>query len=141
MNRNIRFVAFDEDRDDQAREEKAERRALRNAPVEDEDEDDNARFGGLNPSHPEFESVEAFAECLLDDEETVFDHRQLACLSVRTGQAVWLLRKALEGYGFALKARPVVRETRGFKANPHNRYEGNPMAGGGGGSSIYGMAS
>lgn len=134
-----RFIPHDQDRENQKVEDKAERRALRNAPAEDVDES-MARFEGLNPEDPEFESVIEFAEFLSDNDEIEFDHRHLLCLNVRTRLPVHEIRSTLEGYGFALKTRGKERTVRGFSANPHDRWSAYPSHGGGGGGSIVGMA-
>jgi hypothetical protein len=134
------YIPFDQDKEDQRTEEKAERRLLRSAPVDDnEDEPDPDRFGSFNPQDDEFESVETFAEWLMDNDRSEFNHCELMCLNFRTHLATVTLRQELAGYGFKLTFRPKERSFRGFKANSHDLYAGNPMCGGGGGASIYGM--
>lgn len=133
----VSFIPHDQDREDQRREEKAERRAMRDVRVEVPYE--HERFGRLDPNDPEYESVEAFAEYLYDDDREQYNHHELCCLNARLGIRVGLLRTELEGYGLTLKHRPIERQVRGFSDNPHNRWSGNPMAGGGGGAAIYGM--
>jgi len=134
----IRYVPYDQDREDQKAEEKAERRASRN------DSDGwvppDPSFGRLDPNDPEFESVDEFAQWLYDDDREEFTHQELACLNARLGLRTQVIRAELEGYGLMLKRRSIKREVRGFTANPNTRWAGNPMAGGGGGGSICGMA-
>lgn len=142
MASKISFVPFDEDREDQKAEEKAERRRLRNAPVNDNEEPefDPTRFGRLNPRDAEFASVEDFVEYLCDDEQTTFNHEHLACLEFRLNKAVWLIRKDLEAYGLKLAKRGIERNVRTFGTNPNDRWQACPSHGGGGGSSIQGYA-
>ena len=134
----VSYIPFDQDKEDQKAEEKAERRALKRAPVEETDTW-LARFEGLDPNDPEFDSVMDFAEFLMDSEEFEFDHRQLLCLNARTGTPVQEIKAALVSIGFTQKPRAKVQHFRGFSDNSHNLYQGNPMSGGGGGASIYGM--
>jgi len=136
----VDYIPHDHDKEDQKAEEKAERRALRLAPVGDTHDSDRERFGGLDPLDDEFESVEVFAEWLLDCNREEFTHLELACLNFRTHRVTALIRQDLVGYGFRLKLREKEWVFRGFKSNSHNLYEGNPMCGGSGGASIYGMA-
>jgi len=134
-----RFIPHDQDREDQKAEEKAERRALRKLDLGDEIDPSQVRFEGLDPNDPEFESVEVFAEDLLDDDKVEFDHRELQCLNARTGLQVGVIRRTLEGYGFKLKVRGREKPFAGFSRNPHDRWIVCPSFGGGGGSSIMGM--
>lgn len=134
----IGYIPFDQDKEDQKAEERAERRALKREPFEETDTW-LARFEGLNPNDPEFESVTEFVEFLMDSEVFEFDHRQLLCLNARTGTPVQEIKAALLSIGFTQKPRAKVQSFRGFSSNPHNLYQGNPMCGGGGGASIYGM--
>ena len=118
------YIPHDQDREDQKAEEKAERRALRKAPVEDSDDEDLLeQFGGQDPNDDEFESVEAFAEFLLDDDRKEFTHFDLACLNVRLNVARHTLRRDLEGYGFRLRLREKLRVVRGFSSWDHNRWQ------------------
>lgn len=134
----FRYIPHDQDREDQKAEEKAERRAMRNAPCVLDPEPDS-RFGFLDPQDDEFESVDSFAEYLYDEEREQYNHHELQCVWFRTGLRIQQVREALEGYGLTLARREKPRTVRGFTSNPHNRYSGNPMGGGGGGGSIYGM--
>ena len=143
MASKISFVPFDEDREEQKIEEKAERRRLRNAPLNDNAEDpefDPSRFGRLNPRDAEFASIEDFVECLCDDDTNTFNHEHLACLEFRLNKAVWIIRKELEAYGLKLAKRGVERHIRTFSTNPNDRWQACPSHGGGGGSSIQGYA-
>ncbi len=104
---------------------------------------DDERFEGQDPTLPEYESVDEFAEFLADDDRTTFTHADLACLNARTNIRTADLKKALEEYGLTQARRRVEREVRGFSANSHDRWHGKgscPTHGGGGGGSIVGMA-
>ena len=121
--RKTTYVPFDEDREEQKIEEKAERRRLRSEPCNDNEEEfDPERFGKLNPRDAEFSSVEEFVEFLADDDENTFTHEHLACLEFNLDKAVWHIRKELEGYGLTLARRRVEKSPRTFSTNPHNRW-------------------
>lgn len=89
---------------------------------------------------PEYDSIEAFAEYLLDDEREEFTHLDLGCLNRRLGIPTRTIRVALEDFGFRLKIREKERSIRGFTANSHDRWAGNPCAGGSGWEQIPGFA-
>ncbi len=83
-------------------------------------------------THPEFASIEAFAEELADDERTSFTAVELdsLCQVARIGAPRKAIRE-LESCGFRYEGRPVVREVRGFKAKNHDRFSRkNGWAGG-----------
>jgi len=132
------YVPHDQDREDQKREEKAERRAMRDDDISYVPPD--PRFGDLDPNDPEFASVDVFAEYLVDDLREVFTHHELMCLNARLRIRVQLIRDGLAEYGLTLAPRPHERNVRGFKANNHNLYAGNPMSGGGGAECFRGVA-
>jgi len=92
---------------------------------------------------PEFESVEAFVEFLMDDEVEVFTAADLQALSAATQTSITRLRVELEGWGLSLAHRPSERHVRGFTANSHDRFYGpgsSPMHGGSGWEQINGFA-
>lgn len=100
-------------------------------------------FGGLDPNDNEFNSVEDFAEYLVDDDRTSFNWRHLNCLSDRLGRSNRALRRELESWGFTLTERGKPRSHRGFNANDNDRWYGpgsSPSHGGSGWSEITGMA-
>lgn len=135
----VSFIPHDQDREDQKAEEKAEKRALRKLDVEFVEPDE--RFGLLDPNDAEYTSTDVFAEHLADDDRETYTCQELQCLWSRAGGLrLQEIRAALSEYGLTLAGRPRERSFRGFSANSHNRYEGNPMCGGGGGGSIIGMA-
>ena len=122
------FIPHDQDREDQREEDRLERKAARKLELPETDEW-LAHFEGLDPEAPEFASVEALAEDLLDTERTEFLHTEMACVNYRTGRTTADIRKDLEGYGFTLKVRKPGRNVRGFKANPHDRFSADPFWG------------
>jgi hypothetical protein len=85
-------------------------------------------------------SIEHFAQELIDDDRSSFsfdEAREFASILHRsTGKII----KELKDYGFHYEGRPVAKEVRGFTANPHNRWEGNPCAGGSAWEQIFGFA-
>jgi hypothetical protein len=134
------YIPYDQDREDQKAEEKAERRRMFNEPVDLGPEPD-VRFGHLDPEDEEFASVDSFAEYLFDDDRATYSCHELQCVWHRSnGLRLQQIKAALAEYGLTLEDRPKVRNVRGYNDNPHNRWAGNPMAGGGGGNSIIGLA-
>ena len=74
---------------------------------------------------PEMESVEAFAEYLLDDDRTEFTFDEAEGLAGALGFSVAApVIRELKGYGFAMAAREPERQVRGFRANSHDRWFG-----------------
>lgn len=134
------FIPHDEDREDQKIEEKAERRALRRAPTEDVEDTELIRFGSKDPDAEEYDSIDGFVEFIYDNEESEFDHFDIQCLNARLGSTAHAIRKTLEGYGLRLKHRSKESSFRTFGSNPHDRFIAYPSHGGGGGSSIVGLA-
>jgi hypothetical protein len=133
-----RVSFIDQDREDQKAEEKAERRRMFNEPVPLDPEPD-ARFGDLDPDDPEFADADTLAEFLLDDDRETYTCHELQCVWYRMGIRLAEVKAKLASWGLSLEPRQRERSFRGFSDNPHNRWAGNPMAGGGGGGSIYGM--
>ncbi len=89
---------------------------------------------------PEFESIEAFVEFLVDDEVEVFTAADLQALSAATQTSIKRLRVELEGWGLSLAHRPSERRVRGFTANPHDRWSAFPSHGGSGWEQISGFS-
>jgi len=136
--RRIGFVPHNQDREDQIAEERAERRAMRRE-VAEPVQTGLVRFGGLNPKEPEFASVEAFAEHLADNDREEYTAFELQVLNATTQKIVANIKAELAAYGFKLKHREFDKPVRGFTANPNaGRFDG--MHGGGGGTSIQGIA-
>ncbi len=94
------------------------------------------------PPFPEYESVEAFVECLLDDEAEGFTAEDLRALSYHTQTSIKKVRAELEDWGFSLSPRQPERRVRGYTANPHDRFYGPgsmPTYGGSGWEQISGF--
>ena len=75
-------------------------------------------------TEPEYESVEAFVEFLMDDEVDTFTAADLQALSAGVQRSIKRLRVELEGWGLSLAPRPSERHVRGFTSNPHDRWFG-----------------
>ena len=134
----IGYIPHNQDREDQLAEERAERRAMRKAQIE-VPETGLARLAGVDPNDPEYASVDEFVTFMVDDEREDFVHGDMHALNIRTGVPVPVIKGLLLGYGFRLRPRPFEKAVRGFTANPNaGRFEG--MHGGGGGTSIQGIA-
>jgi hypothetical protein len=88
----------------------------------------------------EFQSIEAFVQECMDDERTTFNHEELGELAFTLQTSRSKVRAELEAYGLTLAARPVMKSVRGFTANNHNRWDGNPCGGGSGWEQISGFA-
>jgi len=92
---------------------------------------------------PELESVEAFAESLLDDERTEFTFEEATELAIALGFSVATpVIRALKEYGFRMAERQPERQVRGFHANNHDRWYGKgscPTHGGSGWEQISGF--
>ena len=97
------------------------------------------RFGGLKVSEPEYKSVAALAEHLIDNDQQEYSCFQLQVLASNLRTPVHVVKAKLAEYGLSLKHREFEKQIRGFTSNPNaGRFEG--MHGGGGGSSIMGLA-
>lgn len=94
----------------------------------------------LLQSYPEYSDIESFVSFLLEEERTTFNHMDLTVLNRNLHIPVFVIRNSLESYGFSLEKRAVVREVRTFSTNNHNRWAGNPCAGGSGSDQICGFA-
>jgi hypothetical protein len=75
-------------------------------------------------SAPEFATVEAFVQFLLDEDRAEFTHEELTALNYRTRTPVAAVRTELEGYGLVLARRDVERRTRGFTTSSNDRWFG-----------------
>lgn len=133
------YIAYDMAAEEEREEVASERKALRSGDATPDREIDD-RFGQDDPDCPEFADVDTFAEFLADDDREEYTHTELQCVSYRARLSASKVRAALATYGYTLAKRREAPECRTFSSNPHNRYAGNPMAGGGGGGSIMGLA-
>jgi hypothetical protein len=85
----------------------------------------NERFGDRNPEDPEYDSVEEFAEFVIDDERETFDIFDLRVLNYRHGLRIQEIRKVLEAWGLAYVPCEVrIRQVRGINSNSHDRWWG-----------------
>ena len=138
MSYQVRYVKHDQIREDEKAADKADRRAANREDAILPDAGDE-RFGHNDPNDEEFSSVEDFALFLMEEERSSYHHTELQCLWFRTGRRLQQLQAELLEYGLKLEPRYREQKIRMLGDNPNNLYQGNPMSGGGGGGSIYGM--
>lgn len=89
---------------------------------------------------PELASIEVFVQFCMDEERFTFTHLELRALCLNCQKSGSKVRADLEGYGLAINERKPAKEVRGFTANNHNRWNGNPCSGGSGQDQINGFA-
>lgn len=91
---------------------------------------------------PEFESIEAFIEHLLDDERNSFSPGEAQKVSKRTGIPLSEVMKELVDFGFRKVVKEVAREVRGVMSNPNGThpFQANPTFTTPGSDSIIGFA-
>ena len=75
-------------------------------------------------NEPEYESIETFAEYLIDDDREEFFVVDVTKLRVNLRLSSQKVISALEGYGFTYTGPEKVRHTRGFTTNNHDRWYG-----------------
>ena len=73
---------------------------------------------------PEHESIEAFVEYMMDDEQDTFTHADLNQLAAATETSNHKVRAALEGFGLKLANRPNAKRVRGVTTNSNDRWYG-----------------
>lgn len=73
---------------------------------------------------PEHESIAAFVEYMMDDEQEVFSHADINQLAAATRTSNGKVRAELEGFGLKLARREKVRHVRGVTTNSNDRYYG-----------------
>lgn len=83
---------------------------------------DHSHGGGVNA--PEFESVEVFAEFLMDDERTSFTLAEAAQVAQHVRCTNREAIDALCSYGFEYTPPAFGRRVRGFSANDNDRWYG-----------------
>ena len=104
------------------------------------------RFGDLDEDileSEDYQSVEAFAEAAIDDNDLEFDWRHLAALAWNTRIARSDIRKELQSYGLTFIRKPSGRRVRTIGDNPHDRWYGpgsSPTHGGSGWEQVIGFA-
>ncbi len=93
---------------------------------------------------PEFASVEAFVQYLLDEEREEFTYEEAAALAESLGHSTPTLEiRALKGYGLSMQPRESARRVRGVHTSSHDRWNGpgsSPTHGGSGNEQITGFA-
>ncbi len=88
----------------------------------------------------EFKSVVAFASYKLDNDDPTFTGADLQTLNRVTLTSVPNIKLQLLELGLTQAIPEKASVVRGFTANSHDRWAGNPCAGGSGGSSIQKFA-
>lgn len=73
---------------------------------------------------PEYSSVDAFAEYLIDDDRDVFTHVDLKALALSTKLSYAQIRTGLEAYGLSLAQRQPSKVVRGFTTSSNDRWFG-----------------
>ena len=71
---------------------------------------------------PEFESVETFAQFLIDDERTTFLPGEAQKLAECLRRPMADVAAELKTYGFTVAIREKTAEVRGIHSNNHDRY-------------------
>ena len=101
------------------------------------------RFGNLDPSDPEFSSIEEFVEYLVDDERTTYSCQELQCLCYSLSMSTRPIKEMLSDWGLTLAGRAKAKRVRGLNTNSHDRWYGpgsSPTHGGSGWEQINGFA-
>ncbi len=97
----------------------------------------------MNLLHPELESLDAFAEYLVDDDRTSFTFDEAVSLGAAIKLSTHKVIAGLEAYGLTYVIRRPARAVRGFTSNSHDRWFGPgscPSHGGSGHEQITGFA-
>lgn len=92
---------------------------------------------------PEYESVEAFASYLMEDEQTSFSLADVLKLAENTRQSNPKIIHELKSYGFKMEERRPEKKVRGFQTSSLDRYYGPGSCkshGGSGWEQITGLA-
>ena len=98
-----------------------------------DDEDDEIK--GPVPSaeaEPEYASIEEFVTFLFDDDRKAFGLDDVQKLQYILRRSPGPIIAELKSYGLTYNGPTHTRTVRGFTANSHNLYAGNPMGGGSG---------
>jgi hypothetical protein len=104
-------------------------------PDVEEDEEDEGEEPVKTPrkrdkSDAEYESVDAFATFLADNDESTFDREDIVNLNFRTQTPTHKIIKELEDYGFTQVEHKVEKKPRGVSDNPHGTHPFSGMSGG-----------
>lgn len=104
------------------------------------------RFGDLDPElleTEEYQSIEAFVEAAIEDDDLEFDWRHLAALAWNLRLGRDKIREELLRYGLCFVPKPQGRRIRTIGDNPHDRWFGpgsSPTHGGSGWEQVAGFA-
>lgn len=88
----------------------------------------SAVAGTTYESAPEYESVEAFVEYKIDDEDEEYDHEDLVALNYRLKRPIKEIRSELDSFGLGLKGRASEKKSRGFQSPDNDRWIYNATA-------------
>ncbi len=94
----------------------------------------------LRPDDAEYASVQDFVDYKIDCEDYTFTTVDIGVLARRTGILNERVRRLLISEGLNFIPPPKGYVGRGFTANDHNRWDGNPCGGGSGWEQIAGFA-
>lgn len=96
----------------------------------------------FDPKHPEYASVEAFVQFLMDDDRTTFFPGEAQAVAIATRTEQKNVMAALYDYGFKTVDVRVQKTTRGINDNPNGThpFQANPTFTTSGSSSILGFA-
>lgn len=96
----------------------------------------------FDPKAPEYASVEALVQFLMDDERTSFFPGEAQAVAIATRRDQKAVSDELKEYGFTTVALDVQKVTRGFNSNPNGThpFQANPTYTTSGGSNILGFA-
>lgn len=91
---------------------------------------------------PEYKSLQAFVEFLVDDERNSFLPGEAQAVAENAKTTLAVVVAALKDWGFEQKFNPPKREVRGFSSNPNGTFPfaANPTFTTPGGSNISGFA-
>jgi hypothetical protein len=92
------------------------------------------------PDEDDLSSVEAYVTYCCDHGVDTFLPGYAQSIARATGTTVKAVMGALKGFGLRVTTNAPRGAVRGFGANDHNIWEGNPGSGGGGGDSLTGFA-
>jgi hypothetical protein len=96
----------------------------------------------FDPTSPEYASVEALAEFLMDDERTSFFPGEAQAVAIAARSDVKTVTEELRSYGFKVVTAEIQRTIRGFNSNPNGThpFQANPTFTTSGSSNILGFA-
>lgn len=91
---------------------------------------------------PEYASVEALVQFLMDDERTSFFPGEAQAVSIASKRPMHEVVAEVQSYGFTTVVLAVQKITRGFNSNPNGThpFQANPTFTTSGSSNIVGFA-